>query len=107
MKCVTELALFSTVLKRGCCVFISTDTISELWITRWIGDIMVSKQTTSSSVKWQASLRVRVCYPIIEGVARYAGKLLAPAGVGQVFFCPSVFAYFRPVLVFSSNLSNF
>ena len=53
----------------------------------------------------------------LEGTARYAGLLLAPAeGFGlrpRLFFGKkkegfyAVFAYFRPFLVFSSNLSNF
>ena len=51
----------------------------------------------------------------LEGTARYAGLLLVPAeGLGRGFFCPSgknrafhaVSAYFRPFLVFSSNLRN-
>ena len=55
---------------------------------------------------------------ILEGTARYAGLLLATAegfGRGQGFFCPSgkkrafnaVCVYFRPFLVFSSNLVTF
>ena len=53
---------------------------------------------------------------ILEGMARYAGLLLAPAeDFGRGFFCPSCkkrafydcLAYFRPFFVFSSNLSNF
>ena len=52
----------------------------------------------------------------LEGTARYAGLLLAPAeGFGRDFFCPSgkerafhaVCSYFRPLLVFSSNLHTF
>ena len=54
----------------------------------------------------------------LEGTARYAGLLLAPVDGfdrGQGFFCPSdkkrafhaICAYFRPLLVFSSNLRKF
>ena len=55
---------------------------------------------------------------IQKGMARYAGQLLAPAeglAFGRGFFCPlgkkrayyAVLAHFRPLLVFSSNLTNF
>ena len=52
---------------------------------------------------------------VLKGSARYTGLLIAPAeGFGRGFFCPSgkklafyaVFAYFRPILVFGSNLSG-
>ena len=54
----------------------------------------------------------------LEGMARYAGQLLAPAeGFGLLLrlFLPSgqkkayiaILVNFRPLLVFSNNLSNF
>ena len=48
-------------------------------------------------------------YDKLEGVARYAGQLLAPAesftqGKKRAYY--AVLAYFRPILVFSSNHNN-
>ena len=53
----------------------------------------------------------RVCQyvsiSVLEGTARYAGLLLDPAKSCGLRPRHAVFAYFRPFLVFSINISNF
>ena len=47
---------------------------------------------------------------LLEGMARHSGPLLAPrraSAFGKKKAYYAILAYFRPFLVFSSNLSNF
>ena len=71
------------------------------------------------SQTFNCNSKLLAVYITLEGATRYAGLLLAPAegfGLRPRAFLPfgqtkslfhAVFAYFRPFLVFSSNIGNF